>query len=402
MQQGFVGRQPIYSDGVKVFAYELFSRNSETNQKAFANGDTVTAEALLHECVDVGVGRVAAPHKAFVDVSRDFVVNDYSWLLPKDNVVLQITGDHAPDTVFLKALAHLKRNNYSIALKDLTCSDDVRPIFEVADIVKLKLRNDDHVSLARDVHEIRTFPNVKLLAEEIESHDDYQFSRYLGFDFFEGYFFCKPKQAEDQPIPPNRLSTLHLLSILQKPDVTIEELERAVGQDLAMSVRILRYLNSAMSPLPRKVTSLRHAISMVGTSQIAQWASVIWLDSIEEKPRELMKMSMIRAHACRQLGIALKCKNLDQFFTVGLLSLLDALMDRPMNTVLKDLALIAPLKEVLVNRSGPMGDAINCIEAYERCDWDRTAMPGVDEKAITEAYLGGIEWSSAVLNELNN
>src|SRR5262249_1431726 len=118
MDQGFVGRQPIYSDGIKVFAYELFSQTSELNRAAFANGDTVTGEALLHECIDVGLGRIAGPHRAFVPVTREFITNDYAWLLPKDGVVLQIDGETASDSSLLRPLLHLSVGGYSIALKD--------------------------------------------------------------------------------------------------------------------------------------------------------------------------------------------------------------------------------------------------------------------------------------------
>jgi EAL and modified HD-GYP domain-containing signal transduction protein len=398
MNQGYVGRQPIYSDGIKVFAYELFSQSSELNRAAYANGDTVTAEALLHECIDVGLGRIAGPHRAFVPVTREFIANDYAWLLPKDNVVLQIDGETASDPSLLRPLLHLSVDGYSIALKDFKYSEEFQPIMEVADIVKLNVQDIDQGSLTTQTEALHDF-DVKLLAEEVETHKDYQYCKKLGFDYFEGYFFCKPPLLDNQSMPSNRISTLHLLSLLQNPNVTVAELERAVGQDVAMSYRILRYLNSPMNSLRKKVESIRHGITLVGTDLIRKWASVAWVESIEERPHELMVMSMVRAHACQQLGSALRSKNLDQFFTIGLLSLVDALMDRPMAGVLQDLPLAQPLKDVLLNRTGIMGDALNCIEAYERCDWSKAICPGLDQRAIREAYLSGVEWSRAVLNE---
>jgi EAL and modified HD-GYP domain-containing signal transduction protein len=154
-----------------------------------------------------------------------------------------------------------------------------------------------------------------------------------------------------------------------------------------------------MNALRKKVESIRHGITLVGTDLIRKWASVAWFGTIEERPRELMVMSMVRAHACQQLGSALRYKNLDQFFTVGLLSLVDALLGRPMAVVLHDLPLTRQLKDVLLNRTGVMGDALNCIEAYERCDWSKATCPGLDQRAIREAYLSGVEWSRAVLKE---
>src|SRR5262245_46827127 len=339
MDKAFVGRLPIYRDGVEVFGYELFSRNNELTQAAFAKGDTVAAEALLHDFIDVGLERVVGPHSAFVNVNRDFIVNDYPWLLPKNGVVLQIPGDTTPDDLLLKSLAQLARNGYSIALSNFAYRDELRPLAEMADIIKLNVHSLDRAAISEQADLLRPL-EVKLLAEEVETYDDYKLCKESGFEYFEGYFFCKPQVRDTQALPSNRLSTLHLLSKLQDPDISLGELERAVAQDVAMSYRILRYLNSPINALPRKVESLRHAISLVGTNLIRRWASVIWLESIEDKPRELMIMAMVRAYMCQQLGIALGSRNPDQFFTVGLLSLIDALLDRPMEKVLQEIPLI--------------------------------------------------------------
>jgi EAL and modified HD-GYP domain-containing signal transduction protein len=401
MQEGFVGRQPIYKDGVDLFAYELFSHNNELKQSAFANGDTVTAEALLHECLGVGLAEVTGKHPAFVNASREFILNDYSWFLPKEGVFIQIAGDVKPDDAVLKAASHLKNAGYSIALKDFVYRDDNRPLTEIADIVKVNVRSDKRDLLAKQFDKIRSL-GVKVLAQGVETHEEYQAAKNLGADYFEGYFFCKPNPRENTTIRHNRLSTLQLLATLQTPDVTLEQVEQTLGQDMAMSHKILRYVNTPMNPSPRKVDSIRHAISLVGTNLIRQWAAVIWLDSLEEKPRELMVMATIRAHMCQQLGIALGGENGDQFFTAGLLSLLDALMDRPMDAILGELPLIDPVKEALLNRNGAMGEAIRCVEAYERCDWAQTRCGNLSEKTIREAYLTGVLWTRATLNELAN
>lgn len=320
MQKSFVGRQPIYREGVDVFAYELLSRNGELNQSAFANGDQTTAKALLSEFIAVGLESVVGPHPAFVNVPRDFILSEYCSEVPKDGVVLQVARDAQGDDAVLGALGRLANEGYSIALTDFIYRDELRPLAELADTVKLNVRALDRDAVGKQVDALRPF-NVKLLAEEVGTHDDYQFCKDVGFDYFEGYFFCKPHVSNRQGVlPHNRLSTLQLLSKLQNPEIGLNELEQVVGQDVAMSYRILRYLNSPINALPRQVDSLRHAIVLIGTALIRQWASVIWLESIEDKPRELMIMAMVRAQMCQQLGASMGSRNLDQFFTVGLLS----------------------------------------------------------------------------------
>jgi EAL and modified HD-GYP domain-containing signal transduction protein len=401
MEKAFIGRQPIYREGIDVFAYELVSCGNELNQIASAKGDETKVKALLGQFVAVGLDRVIGPHPAFVNVTRDFILSEHASSIPKNGVVLQVPDEIVPDEEFMNALTGLSQSGYSVALDNFVYRDEVGPLAMLADIVKLNVRKLDRTTLTKQVQLLKPL-KVKLLAEEVETHEDYQFCKNLGFDYFEGYFFTKPQYSKEQGLPFNRASTLYLLSKLQNPDINFNELEHAVGQDVAMSYRILRYLNSPLAALPRKVSSIRHAISLVGTSLIRQWASVIWLESIEEKPRELMIMAMVRAHMSEQLATAMGCKNADQFFTVGLLSLLDVLMDREMKDILGELPLTDVVKTALLERSGLMGQAVNCVEAYERCDWNRTSFGILDEKKIRDAYLSSVKWSRAVIHELVN
>lgn len=401
MDNAVFGRQPIYREGVDVFAYELFSRDSELTNPAFSTANTLTAEALLQEFVSIGLDSVAGSRPAFVSVNRDFVLSDFAWLLPRKDVVLQLAADSAIDSAYLKSLTNLASTGYSMALSGFVDSKDTRPIADLADIIKVDVRQLDYDSLKRRVEELKAL-DVMVLAEHVETHEDYERCMAAGFDYFEGYFFCTPNAFIGQPLPSNRLSTLHLLATLQDPNVTFETLEHAVGQDVAMSYRILRYLNSPIHALPRKVKSLRHAIALVGTGIIRQWASVIWLNSIEEKPRELMVMAMIRAHMCQQLATAAAKPNGEQYFTVGLLSLLDALIDRPMDTVLHDLPLTDDVKAALVHGEGQLGEALQCVRAYERCDWEKATFANLDDEKVSQAYLTSIEWSQSAVNELSN
>ncbi len=400
MERTVFSRQPIYEAGVDIFAYELFSRNGDLMDPAFAKPDALTAVALLQEFVSVGLDDVVGPYPGFVTVNRDFVVSEYSSLLPPKDLVLQISRDTVPDTAFLKCLSELSSSGYSIALNDLPSCEE-GPLAELADIVKLDVSRLHPGSLKQRVDQLKAL-NLKVLAEKVETYEEYERCKAAGFDYFEGHFFCKPNGFVQEPLPSNRLSTLHLLATLQDPNVSLDTLEQAVGRDLTMSYRILRYLNAPAQPLRQNVKSLRHAIALVGTALIRNWASMIWLHRIQDKPRELMVMSIIRAQMCRQLAIASGRPNTDQFFTVGLLSLLEALLDRPLPALLHDLPLTDDIKSALLKRDGLLGEALNCVQAYERCDWDQATFGGLDEDKVTEAYVSAVAWSRAAIRELVN
>jgi c-di-GMP phosphodiesterase len=398
VDKAFVGRQPIYKDGVNVFAYELFSRNSELNQAAFTDGDRATAELLINTFVEIGLDQLVGPNTAFVNVTPNFLLSEYCTMLPKQRVVLEISPDTAMDERLFQALCRLKKFGYSFALDNFIYQDELRPLLEIADIVKIDIRGMDAPAIAKQMS-VREL-GVKLLAQKVETHQGYQFCKQLGVDYYQGYYFCKPQIVSTGKIPANRLSTLHLLAKLHDPNITIDKLELAVGQNLAISVRILRYLNSPLFSLPRRVESLRHAIALVGMRLISEWASSILLESIEEKPQELMITSMIRAHMCRQLAGEMRQKNPDQFFTAGLLSLVDAVIDRPMTEILKSIPLVDDVKNAILKREGAMGAALNCVEAYERCDWDRTSCGDLDESRIRQAYLSSVGWARAITEKV--
>jgi EAL and modified HD-GYP domain-containing signal transduction protein len=399
VEKAFVGRQPIYRDGVDVFAYELLSRDSELNRAAFTDGDKATAQLLLNTFLDIGLEQVVGGNLAFVNVTRNFLLSEYSSALPKDRVVYEIGPDILIDQMLLVRLSQLRKVGYCIALDNFVYNEDLRPLLEVANIIKLDIQALGHTVTTQHMGDLRSF-GVKLLAQKVESHDDYKYCKDVGFDYFQGYYFCKPQVLSETKIPFNRLSTLNLLAKLQDPNVSIGEVEHAVGQDLAISYRILRYLNSPMLAMPRKIESLRHAIALVGTRLISNWASLILLDAIEEKPRELMITSMVRAHMCQQLGAAMHQKNVDQFFTVGLFSLLDALVDRPMAEALEQLPLVDEVKDAILNEGGLMAEALQCVKAYEYCDWDHTTCGQLDEKSIREAFLRSVAWTRAAAHEL--
>jgi EAL and modified HD-GYP domain-containing signal transduction protein len=399
MDKAFVGRQPIYRDGIEVFGYELLSRNNELNRAAFTDGTQATSELVINTFLEIGLDQLVGRHLAFVNVDRNFLLSENCRLLPKGRVVLEVPSDVKVDAKLVDAVSGLSKEGFSIALDNFVYRNELLPLLEAANIVKIDTTAMDRQAIAWQVDAVSHFP-IKRLAQKVETHDVYEYCKQLGFDYYQGYFFCKPQIVSQQKISANRLSTVHLLAKLNDPRITMEDLELAVGQNLAISYRILRYLNSPLHGFTRRIESLRHAIALVGTRLICEWASLILLESIEEKPRELMVTSMIRARMCRQLGITMRHRNSDQFFTAGLLSLIDAVMDKPMAAVLRTLPLVDTIKNAVLYREGPIGQALKCVEAYEKCEWHRTECGYLDASEIREAYLESVGWARSITEEI--
>lgn len=395
----FVGRQPIYDRQLDVFAYELLFRSGEVNQAGVLDGDQATSQVILNTFMEIGLDTIVGTKQAFINLTRDFILRDYSDVFPAGRVVMEVLEDIAVDAELIEAVRGLSTQGYTIALDDFIYHESLHELVEVADIIKVDIMALDRAALQEHVTILRHY-DVKLLAEKVETQDDFKYCKDLGFDFFQGYFFCKPEIIKGQRVPANRLVILQLLAKLQDPEADFQELESIIGRDVSLSYKLLRVINSAFYSLPRKIESLRQALLMLGTKFIASWVSIFILAGIDDKPHELMITAMVRAKMCELLALALGQRNKEAFFTVGLFSALDALMDSPMQEVLASLPLSDEITAALLAHEGLLGDALRCVLAYERGEWDHVACLDLDRVAITDAYLGAITWAAEADDQL--
>jgi c-di-GMP phosphodiesterase len=399
VQQAVVARQPIYRNGLDVFAYELLYRDNHLDDARFTNGDQATAQVLLNAFLEIGLERVVGPNLAFVNIPRNFLLSDYCTSLPKDRVVLEILEDSVPDKPLISSISRLSKKGYQIALDDFTYSEWFRPLLELTDIVKIDIQAQPRVSLPRQLESLRQY-DLKVLAEKVETHEQFDFCKGLGFDYYQGFFFCRPNIVSGDKIPFNRLAALRLVAKLQNPKATISEIEQTVGQDVAVSYKLLRYVNSASNAVKRQIESIRHAVTLVGTKRIRSWASLIMFAGMDDKPRELMITAIVRARMCEQLAVAMRQQNGEQFFTVGLFSVLDALLDRPMAEALQLLPLAEEVHNAILDHAGLMGAALHCVLAYERSDWTQAICRNLGHEVIRDAYLNSVEWTRSMIGEL--
>lgn len=392
----FVGRQPIYGRSIDVFAYELLFRNNEINRASFTDGDAATAQVMLNTFVEIGLDNIVDHHLAFINLTRDFVLGNYCVALPKDRVVLEVLENMGVDQELMEALQRLSKLGYRIALDDFVYHESLKPLVELADIIKVDVLELDRETVAQHVKILRQYP-VKLLAEKVETYEEFEFCRDLGFDYFQGYFFCKPNIISAKPMPANRMAILALLTQLQNPTIEISQLERIIEEDLSLGSQVLRYINSAFFEMPKQIDSIDQAVYMVGTDRLRTWASLLMLARIEEKPVELLVTAIVRARMCEQLAVAHHVREVDQYFTVGLFSILDGLLDQPLEDIIPTLPLDEDIRQALVNKKGSLGMTLDCVLAYERGDWDTVLCHGVEVETIKAAYLEAISWTSYLI-----
>ncbi len=400
MPDVFVGRQPIFDRTLDVVAYELLFRSGGTNWADITDGEYATSQVVHDAFMEIGLESLVGSKRAFINLTRDFILQDYTAVFPTDRVVLEVLEDIVVDAQLIEAVRALSSQGYTIALDDFVFDEQLRPLVEVADIVKVDVLASDRAALRQNVARLRQY-DVKLLAEKVETRDDLAYCRELGFDYFQGYFLCEPDIVTGQRSPANRLTVLRLLAKLQEAETTMEQLEAIIRQDVSLSLKLLRLVNADPS-LPQQIDTIHQALLNLGTKFITAWGSLIMLADIGDKPHELMVTAMIRGKMCELLASAKHLADKERFFTVGLFSVLDAMLDSPMTEIVASLPLTEDVAQALLSYEGVLGHTLHSVLAYERGHWEVIHEFGFDRWVVGGAYVEALIWASRVEEQLSS
>lgn len=397
----FVGRQPVYDRRLEVFAYELLFRGSARNRAEVGDPDQATSQLIVSTFMDIGLRHIVGDKPAFINVTRDFVVGGHLMALAGHPLGLEVLEDTPVDDALIHALGELRRRGHLILLDDFVYHERLMPLVELADIVKLDVLALDDADLEAHVAQLRRYP-LKLLAEKVETPQRYAQCRALDFDYYQGFFFCRPNVIRGERIATGRMAVMRLLAAVLDPASELSDLARIITTDVGISYRLLKLVNAAGHGLARHVESIKDALVMLGLEAIRNWVSLIALGRVEGKPDELMVTALVRARMCARLADRMGRRDCEAFFSAGLLSVLDALLDRPMEELLAELPLSDEIQAALREGAGPMGEALRCVLAYERGEWESLRCTGLEKSALPAAYLEALEWADEVAAQLRD
>ena len=320
--------------------------------------------------------------------------------LPAGRVVLEVLEDIAPDPTVLAALTRARAQGYRIALDDYVYSERSAPFLAHADILKVDIPRLSGDEIEQHVKRLAR-PGLQMLAEKIETHEMFERCKKAGYGVFQGYFFERPQLMHGRRAPGDRLLLLRILARVQDPDVELDEIEHLVGTNLSVTYKLLRYVNSAVVGAADEIDSIRHAIAMLGLERVRMCVVMLVLAGFDDKPHELILTALVRARYCELLAAAQKRERVHSYFTVGLLSVLDAFMDRPMDDLVHELSISPELEAALLRREGPMGATLDAAIACERADWPRVVATGIDVDALRTSYLQALSWAGATDSALS-
>jgi EAL and modified HD-GYP domain-containing signal transduction protein len=391
-----LARQPILDERQRLFGYEILYRPVRGAMKRASDcPDVATATVSVHAVLDIGIEKLAGDAQVFVNVTRHTLEQGLYEFLPPERVVLEVPEDCSVDESLVKWIERAKDKGFRIALDDFVMSGPTAPLVPLADVIKIEVPALDEEGLRRHAEALAR-PGVRLLAEKVETRAIQRCCLDAGYDLFQGYFFSEPEHVAGSHVAPDRTLLMRLLAEVHDPEATIESLEQLVVVNNALAYKLLKYVNSALHGVAQPIESIRHAIVMLGLDRVRTCASMLLLSGLDSKPQELVLTALMRARSCELIGRARGRENPQKLFTVGLLSLLDSFLDRPMPDLLADLPIADDIRAALIDHRGPLAGSLEAAIAFEGRDGGRELDDRVDPEQWNECYVEALSWTQGM------
>jgi EAL and modified HD-GYP domain-containing signal transduction protein len=395
--QILVARQPIFDRKEGLYGYDLILRRPDGSS---IGGDVPAERLVVDTFLGIGIDQVAAGHRAFVTIDRDMLMSGVVRLLPAERVVLQIAGATSPDAEMLAACGDLVASGYSFALESQTpesLSDDA---LSLAHIVKVDVSTTPP-ELLPDLATSLKSRKAKLLAVHVRHRAQRDACRDLGFEFFEGHGSSAPETLARRDLPIEHIATFRLLKMMREVRTTDNEIEEVLKHDVALSYKLLRMVNSAAVG-GRNIWSIGHALRMLGREPVARWLSMLLVtdtNSTDAARSELIHLALFRARMCELLAEAAGVPRAKgPLFLVGMFSVLDQLLETPMDKLVDSMEFAPDVRIALLSRGDFYGAVLSLVEAYERGEWDKvdalSESLGIGTITLPPLYLQALSWAT--------
>ncbi|MGE3178918.1 MAG: EAL and HDOD domain-containing protein [Vicinamibacterales bacterium] len=394
----YVARQPILFPSGQVFGYELLYRAAAADTACVASGDLAGARVLTDALLNLGLENLTDGRTAFINVTRQLLLAGVADLLPKSAAVIELREDIAIDKDVIELCRQLNAGGYALALDDFepgSAAELLLPHVKYVKVDVLATSAAQRAELAR-----RLLPlGIKLVAEKVETEQDVHEARQSGYGLLQGYFFCKPTTIGGGSIPSERLSYLQILAAVNRTDVGIAELEEIIKRDATLSYRVLRSINSAAFGVRQEIRTIRQALVMLGVGRIRQWASVWALAGVHTTGSpETLNSAVIRGRCCEQIITSAAGPEVgSECFLLGLCSMLDVMLARPMQDIVTELPIADEIRDALTGTPNTERALLDAVVAYEKGDWavaaDAAEKAEIEIAAIQPAYEDALRWS---------
>lgn len=399
----FVARQPIFDRRQRVFGYELLYRSGMTNKYDGTDGTEASLAVIRNTFLFLGKQILTPSTFAFINFTKQLLISGVAETLPPAQTIIEILEDIEPDQDLLRVCRSLKKAGYTLALDDYTIGNTIQnPLIELADILKVDLIHSTERE-SRAIVLKHSGNGRKLLAEGVETHEEFSKAFSLGYSLFQGYFFSKPIIVPGKDIPGHKLTYMQLLQELNKKELNFHIIENTVKRDMSLCYMLLKYINSAYFGLREEITSIMQALLLLGEEQVRRWASLVLVTFMgADKPSEVVVRALIRGHMTEMLADHVGLEGHEsELFLMGMFSMLDVLMGRPLADIIEGMNLGKDVKEALLGEANVYGKLYELVLAYESGDWQKLDLIA-DElhmgvKSIPSIYLAAVERADEII-----
>lgn len=390
----YVARQPILDVRGRIYGYELLYRKG--TEKAFFGDCELASRTVLDDTVLFGVERFTGGSLAFINCTSETLTDDLVSVLPSDMAVLELLETVEPSAELIAACVRLKTQGFKIALDDFVWAPKFAPLVDLADYVKVDFLLTPAEERRKLLRHLRG-RKLKLLAEKVETQEEYQQARSEGFTLFQGYYFCRPELIRNRKIPSNHLCHFDILRLLQREPIDWEKLSHSVKQDESLTYRLLRLINSVGYSVREEISSVQAAMIFLGEETFRRIATLAIATELNTgRPPEILKMAMIRARFCELAARFNSCSPNEQYL-LGMLSLLSAMLAAPMDEITPGLPLRKEIREALQGEFNRESRMLRWLQAHECGDWDSCeaiiASSRIRQEHVNQCYTEAVYWA---------
>lgn len=390
-----VARQPIINSRLAVMGYELLYRNSAAaNQADVIDQVGATSQVIAASLFELGLDNLVGTNKAFINFPREYLLSPSGVPINNENIVIEVLEDAGFDAALLASLRRLVKLGCTIALDDFVFDSKLTPFVELATYIKLDILALGHEGFHQQVEALKGFDTI-IIAEKVETWEDYQFCRLLGVDYYQGYFFERPEVMSSKSSKVNSMTLLQLMSsLLNTSSISVDRLEQIVSQDAGLVHKLLRYLNSPLTGLVASVDSVRLAIMLIGVEKLKWLTNLLLMSEMVGDRHVLLEQIMVRAKHTELLAVHRGYDNQEKYFLAGMLSMIDVCTGMRLDDVLAELPLPSEYINAIVHRTGRVGNALDLVEHYGN---GHTISSQQDLEDLKKTYLDAIKWADEFL-----
>jgi len=396
----YAARQPILDKEKKLVGYELLFRDGVDNVFPDIDGDEATSRLIEGSQFNFGLEDLTDNKPAYINFTLETLQKGYPLLLGKEQVVVEILETIQPGKRLLALVKDLKERGYTLALDDYIHQPVWRHFYPYIDMIKIDFLTTDKESIEAVIEAIEPHPHIKLLAEKVETYEKYQLALEMGFSYFQGFFFSKPEMVQSKTLPPSEMALAELLYETSSIDLNLRKITEVFERDVNLSYKLLRYSNSAAFKRRAEISTIKQALIVLGSEEIKRFLSLLFAAQVSaDKPAELIRLSLTRARFAELLAISHgKLRDTGMAFLTGMMSLMDAILDEDMPSVMNKLPLTNEIKDALLKDEGLLATYLNLVKFYEQANWEKAKeiqqQLGLKPEEVPDAYHDALSWSN--------